>query len=110
MNTLNKITTLNKLVNNLVIDSLFVDTNRNTLNESDIRRLCKQSIKYDLGRYDVTMKNKSNTAACPIWYVTRSDSNGKYIQLFCINEQQLNESDKAIYNQIIATFKNNVKS
>tara|TARA_R110002020_G_scaffold21429_7_gene72815 strand:+ start:451 stop:780 length:330 start_codon:yes stop_codon:yes gene_type:complete len=109
MYTTNKITTINKTIDNLVIDSLFLDT-PNTLNESDVRRLVKNhSIRYDLGKYSVAQKNTANMGIFPIWYTLKTDNNGKYIALHCIDDDNLNLTDRAVYNHIVAVFKNNVK-
>jgi hypothetical protein len=106
--TTNKISTLSKLANSLAIDSLSL--NSTSFDASDVKRLCKSSIRYDMGKYSIGMENRSNMGTCPIWYTIKTDRYGKYVSLHCIDTNLLGLKDMKVYNHILSVFKNNVKS
>lgn len=108
--TTNKISTLSKLANSLAIDSVHLKEVTCVFDASDVKRLCKSSIRYDMGKYSIGMENRSNMGTCPIWYTIKTDRYGKYVSLHCIDTNLLGLKDTKIYNQILSVFKNNVKS
>lgn len=73
--------TRSRTISELVLHSLF--TGKATLSEKQLKAL--DTIKYDSGKYDISAKRKHISIAPlkdnVIWYETRSDEHGPYIQL-----------------------------
>jgi len=96
-----KLLTLTKLANELSTASLF--SQGGTLHPNQIKAIFKNAWKYDCEKYEPSLKNKTVKIETdePIWYVTRTDVNGPYLQLFCVKEEKLSESERIIYERIV---------
>jgi len=94
--------TLNKLANELSTESLF--TSGGTLHPTQIKEIFAKSWKYDCGKYAATSKGKPVDANVPVWYVTRSDSNGSYIQLITVDERLLTVEQMKVFKRIVSIW------
>lgn len=67
--------------------------------------------KYDCGKYCPSNKNKDIeiTADKPVWYESRSDRHGGYIQLMCIDEKMLSDNQKDLFLSVLKVFINKVE-
>jgi len=65
-----------------------------------MKQLMKKSWKYSSGKYAMDNKNRTSIeAAVPVWYVQRQDMHGSYLLVICIDEKQLTEDEKEIYQK-----------
>ena len=96
-----KLLTLTKLANEISNASLF--NSGGTLHPNQVKAIFKKAWKYDCGKYEPSLKNKTVEIETdkPIWYVTRTDINGPYLQLLCVNEEKLSDSERAVYDRIV---------
>ncbi len=96
-----QLSTLVKLANEISSASLF--TSGGTLHPNQIKSVFAKSWKYDCGKYQTSKKNKEVDIDTdePIWYETRTDSNGPYLQLLCVKEEKLTDSERLVYERII---------
>jgi len=98
MKTLN---TKTKLASTIESASLF--SRGGILDSYQVLQIFAKSWKYDKGKYEPSMKNKELPMETkePIWYETRSDANGSYLQLLCVDEDKLTQEQKSSYSRIV---------
>jgi len=100
-----KLYTLNKLANEISSESLF--TRGGTLHPTQIKNVFAKSWKYCTGKYSTSNKNQEikNNPDIPIWYITRSDKYGSYLQLMNVDKDILNDDELKIYTRILSIWK-----
>ena len=96
---MHKLMTKTQLIKDLELDSLF--TGSRTLILEGLKELFAKSIKYDNGKYDTDTSSCKVETKAPIWYARRKDSNGAYVQLFCIDDAALSSSEYTLYRRIL---------
>ena len=97
MKTINKLTTLNKVVKEMSTQSLF--TLGGTFMDKELREIFKKAkMKYCSGKYAPTIKNKEQDVLdeCIVWYESRSDEHGPYVVMYCLND---NIIEKELYDE-----------
>ncbi len=94
--------TLNKLANEISTESLF--TSGGTLHPTQIKEIFSKSWKYSSGKFATSNKGKKVEADVPVWYVTRSDSDGSYLQMTTVDERVLTVEQMKVFNRIVTIW------
>ena len=90
--------TLHRLASDISTESLFMSGG--TLHTEQIKAIFSKSWKYDNGKYSNEIKKNDLKEDIPIWYVSKSDKYGKYLQLRCVDTNILSTLEIATYNRI----------
>ena len=93
-----KIPTKNKLINSLIIESLFIRPD--TISENILKSL--PIWRYDKGKYqNKVYNNEIDKINKPIFYQIKKDENGnKYYALYCFNEYAFNDIQSKEFDKI----------
>lgn len=90
------LTTKAKLIDFLITESLF--SAGGTLSKSELQELFNNHIKYATGKISPAMKGEIfkdiSIDYKPVWYISGSDSYGKYINLITVHNYNLTDKQK----------------
>lgn len=94
--------TLKALAKEISLQSYY-SSNVEFLPQKQVEGIFNINYKYDKGKYEASMRNKETNIDSdkPIWYVTRSDRNGSYLQLLTVQESRLNVHQLSIFDRVV---------
>lgn len=69
-----------------------------------VKRIFAKTEAYCTGKYSSSIKRSETPVNFPIWHEDRSDKEGAYVSLRCIDERTLTDEEQRIYNHLVEVW------